>query len=243
MLRLLFWDALPRAPYSAAVPSFNKPPLSTHNVKAHTLFSTNAMLGFLLSSHFAAFLLFSFHVILFSFLTSFPLPLLPPFLLASVVSNDLNVKTEGPWEPISSTHLCCRWANHGPVRMRVHPQPLPPTRPPRVAADQAQGQLSDEVPFPFSFWRSPYMSFTNPVLTGNAISRSAFRKQNEAGIVFYLGFSVRSNALYLWHFSGRRVFQSDGHAAHRRRGSVRSCLRVWGHGDCALTEPSSFMTQ
>lgn len=41
------------------------------------------------------------------------------------------------------------------------------------------------------------MSFTNPVLTGNAISRSAFRKQNEAGIVFYLGFSVRSNALYL----------------------------------------------
>lgn len=67
------WDA---ALYSAAVPSLNQPPLRTSNVKAHTLFSTKAMLGSPLSSHFSSSSHFSFHFSLFlhfCLLSSLPL--------------------------------------------------------------------------------------------------------------------------------------------------------------------------
>lgn len=141
-------------------------------------------------------------------------------------------KQKWPQETISSIHSCCRWANQGPERIWVHPQPTTTTTttPPRWL--QTRTRASFPVKFPFHSASGGHLIPECPkpcieVKCHFLISQSAFRKQMRQGLFFHLGVYVRSNALCFWNSSSRCV-ESDKSDAHHRRGSVRSCLYVWG---------------
>lgn len=115
-----------------------------------------------------------------------------------------------------------------------------PTTPPRWL--QTRTRASFPVRFPFHSASGGHLipECPKPCIEAKChflISQSAFRKQMRQELFFHLGVYVRSNALCFWNCSSRCICQSDKNDAHHRRGSVRSCLYVWGPALC-LTEVS-----